>query len=104
MWVAQPDGSSARPITTAAAISRPPRPTTAPSSPSAAPASCGSIAPAATLATLNSVMTGAPAGINAVGPFDPVISPDGTKLAYWIGMYSSGTTTATTSSGTAPGR
>jgi hypothetical protein len=41
------------------------------------------------LATLNSVMTGMPMGISAVGPFDPRISPDGTKLAYWIGMYSS---------------
>jgi hypothetical protein len=26
-----------------------------------------------------------------VGPFDPQISPDGTKLAYWIGMYSTWT-------------
>jgi hypothetical protein len=42
-----------------------------------------------TLATVNSVLTGAPATISAVGPFDPRISPDGTKLAYWIGMYSS---------------
>jgi len=42
-----------------------------------------------TLATLDSVMTGIPGNINAVGPFDPVISPDGTKLAYWIGMYTS---------------
>jgi hypothetical protein len=42
-----------------------------------------------TLATLNSVLTDAPANVNAVGPFDPRISPDGSKLAYWIGMYSS---------------
>jgi WD40 repeat protein len=40
------------------------------------------------LAKFNSVMTGLPAGIDAVGPFDPVVSPDGTKVAYWIGMYS----------------
>jgi hypothetical protein len=40
------------------------------------------------LARFNSVMTGLPAGIDAVGPFDPVVSPDGTKVAYWIGMYS----------------
>jgi WD40 repeat protein len=40
------------------------------------------------LAKFNSVMTGLPGGIDAVGPFDPVISPDGTKVAYWIGMYS----------------
>jgi hypothetical protein len=40
------------------------------------------------LATLDSVLTGKPSGIDAVGPFDPQISPDGTKLAYWIGMYS----------------
>ncbi len=42
-----------------------------------------------TLATLSSVLTDAPATVNAVGPFDPRISPDGTKLAFWIGMYSS---------------
>jgi hypothetical protein len=40
------------------------------------------------VARFNSVMTGLPAGIDAIGPFDPVISPDGTKVAYWIGMYS----------------
>ncbi len=41
------------------------------------------------LATLNSVLTDAPVTASAVGPFDPRISPDGTKLAYWLGMYSS---------------
>ena len=40
------------------------------------------------LSTVDSVLTGKPSGIDAVGPFDPQISPDGTKLAYWIGMYS----------------
>ena len=42
----------------------------------------------AVLATMSSVLTDKPAGIDAVGPFDPQVSPDGTKLAYWIGMYS----------------
>jgi hypothetical protein len=41
------------------------------------------------IANLRSVLTDLPLGINAVGPFDPEISPDGTKVAYWIGMYSS---------------
>ena len=44
-----------------------------------------------TLGTFNSVLTGIPANINAAGPFDPVLSPDGTKFAYWIGMYTSWT-------------
>lgn len=42
-----------------------------------------------TLAAFNSVLTGIPANVNAAGPFDPVLSPDGTKFAYWIGMYTS---------------
>jgi hypothetical protein len=44
-----------------------------------------------TLAAFNSVLTGIPANVNAAGPFDPVLSPDGTKFAYWIGMYTSWT-------------
>ncbi|HET8755943.1 MAG TPA: hypothetical protein VFM58_08035 [Solirubrobacteraceae bacterium] len=40
------------------------------------------------LARFDSVMAGLPAGIDAIGPFDPVVSPDGSKVAYWIGMYS----------------
>ena len=44
-----------------------------------------------TLATFASVLTGIPPTVNAAGPFDPVLSPDGTKFAYWIGMYSSWT-------------
>ena len=35
------------------------------------------------------VITNKPANVNAVGPFDPQISPDGTKVAYWVGVYSS---------------
>jgi hypothetical protein len=43
------------------------------------------------------VLTDKPASIGAVGPFDARISPDGTKVAYWLGImggwydYSTGT-------------
>jgi hypothetical protein len=49
------------------------------------------------LAVFGSVLTGKPGTIGAVGPFDARISPDGTKLAYWLGImggwydYSTGT-------------
>jgi hypothetical protein len=90
-WVARPDGSSARQVTHGGGYQ------------SATQADDGTILvqrgtqfqrldrAGRVLSTVNSVLTGKPAGINAVGPFDPVISPDGTKLAYWIGMYSSWT-------------
>ena len=48
------------------------------------------------------MLTGKPAGIEAVGPFDPQVSPDGTKLAYWIGMYSTWHDGGTTSTGCGP--
>jgi hypothetical protein len=38
------------------------------------------------LASFGSVLTGKPGNINAVGPFDARISPDGQKLAYWLGI------------------
>jgi hypothetical protein len=88
-WVAEPDGSSARQITSGGGYQSPTQ------------ADDGTVLVqrgtqfqrldrgGRVLSTVNSVLTGKPAGINAVGPFDPVISPDGTKLAYWIGMYSS---------------
>jgi hypothetical protein len=88
VWVAEPDGSDARRITSGGGYLSPTQ------------ANDGTILvqrgtrfvrldrAGRTLATLDSVMTGIPGNINAAGPFDPVISPDGTKLAYWIGMYS----------------
>jgi hypothetical protein len=89
VWIAEPDGSSARRITSGGGFLSPTQ------------ANDGTILAqrgtrfvrldrsGRTLATIDSLMTGIPANINAVGPFDPVISPDGTKLAYWIGMYTS---------------
>jgi hypothetical protein len=35
-----------------------------------------------------SVLVGKPASALAVGPFDPKLSPDGHKLVYWIGTWS----------------
>lgn len=49
-------------------------------------------------APLASILVGKPATVFAVGPYSPKISPDGRKLAYWIGTnsswfdYGSGTT------------
>jgi hypothetical protein len=39
-------------------------------------------------APLPSILVGKPAYAYAVGPFDPKISPDGHKLAYWVGTWS----------------
>ena len=89
VWLARPDGSGARALTRGGGYQAPTQ------------ANDGTILAqqgsrfvrldraGRTLATLNSVLTDAPLGVSAVGPFDPRISPDGTKLAYWIGMYSS---------------
>jgi hypothetical protein len=89
VWLARPDGSDARQLTRDGGYQSPTQ------------ANDGTILAqrgtrfirldraGRTLATLDSVLTGAPATVTAVGPFDPRISPDGTKLAYWIGMYSS---------------
>jgi hypothetical protein len=91
VWVAEPDGSGARQITSGGGYQSPTQ------------ANDGTILAqrgtrflrmdrsGRVLTELDSVLTDKPAGIRAVGPFDPVISPDGTKLAYWIGMYSSWT-------------
>ena len=38
------------------------------------------------LASFGSVLTDKPGGIGAVGPFDARISPDGQKVAYWLGI------------------
>ena len=37
---------------------------------------------------LPSILVGKPDNAYAVGPFDPKISPDGHKLAYWVGTWS----------------
>lgn len=91
VWVSEPDGSSARQLTTDGGYQSPTQ------------ADDGTILvqrgtrflrldrSGRVLATIDSVLTGKPATVSAVGPFDPVISPDGTKVAYWLGMYSSWT-------------
>lgn len=91
VWVARPDGSDARRVTTGGGYLSPTQ------------ADDGTILAqrgtrfvrlsrtGRTLATFGSVLTGAPATVNAAGPFDPVLSPDGKTFAYWIGMYSSWT-------------
>jgi hypothetical protein len=91
VWISAPDGSSARQITSGGGHQSPTQ------------ADDGTILvqrgtrfvrldrSGRTLGTIDSVLTGKPAGVDAVGPFDPVISPDGTKVAYWIGMYTSWT-------------
>jgi len=86
VWAAQPDGSGAREIASGYA-----HPTQADDGTILAMDGNRFVRlnrSGRVVARFNSVMTGLPAGIDAVGPFDPVISPDGTKVAYWIGMYS----------------
>jgi hypothetical protein len=89
VWLAKPDGSGARAVTSTGGYLSPTQ------------ADDGTILAqrgtrfvrmgrfGRTLATFDSVLTGIPANVNAAGPFDPVLSPDGTKFAYWIGMYTS---------------
>jgi hypothetical protein len=89
VWVSEPDGSGARQLTRDSGYQSPSQ------------ADDGTILvqrgtrflrldrDGRVLATIDSLLTGTPVGISAVGPFDPQISPDGTKVAYWIGMYSS---------------
>jgi hypothetical protein len=97
IWVARPDGSEARQITRDGGYQSPSQ------------ADDGTILAVRgdklykfdrqghQLAAFGSVLTGKPGSIGAVGPFDARISPDGTKLAYWIGImggwydYSTGT-------------
>jgi hypothetical protein len=92
IWVAEPDGSGERQVTRDGTSVLPYQ--------SPSQADDGTIVAqrgtrflrldrnGAVLATLNSVLTNKPDGISAVGPFDPQVSPDGSKIAYWIGMYS----------------
>lgn len=91
VWLAAPDGSSARPVTSGGGYQSPTQ-----SNDGTILAQRGTRfvrmdRQGRVLATLKSVLTDKPANIRAVGPFDPVLSPDGAKLAYWIGMYSSWT-------------
>jgi hypothetical protein len=37
---------------------------------------------------LHSILVGKPANALAIGPFDPKLSPDGHKLVYWVGTWS----------------
>src|SRR5262245_47353637 len=86
VWVARPDGGGARKVAGGYA-----HPTQADDGTILAQAGSRFVRLSRSgrvLARIDSVMTGLPAGIDAVGPFDPQISPDGTKLAYWIGMDS----------------
>ena len=86
VWVAQPDGSDARALTTDGGYSSPSQ------------ADDGTVLVVRgsqfvkldrkgnKLATFASLLTDKPGTIVAVGPFDARISPDGTKFAYWIGI------------------
>ena len=104
VWLARPDGSSARQLTHGGGYQSPTQ------------ANDGTILAqrgtrfvrldraGRTLATLDSVLTDAPAGVNAVGPFDRGSRRTGPSWRTGSGCTAPGTTTATTSSGTAPGR
>ena len=82
VWVAEPDGSGERQVSRDGSAALPYQ--------SPSQADDGTIVAqrgtrfvrldrnGAVLATLNSVLTDKPAGISAVGPFDPQVSPDGT--------------------------
>jgi Tol biopolymer transport system component len=90
VWVARPDGSEARALTTDGT----------PQFPYASPSQADDgtvVAVRGTrffkldrqgrrLAVLGSLLTDKPGSIGAVGPFDARISPDGSKIAYWLGI------------------
>lgn len=90
VWVAQPDGGAARPLTT---DGTPQLPYGSPSQ-----ADDGTVLAARgsrlykldrqgkQLRVFDSLLTKSTGG--AVGPFDVRISPDGTKFAYWLGIMS----------------
>lgn len=89
VWVAAPDGSAARPLTS---DGTPQLPYTSPSQSDAGV----TVAVRGTRlyridrhggkTALNSLLTDKPGSIGAVGPNDARISPDGAKIAYWIGI------------------
>ena len=90
VWVAQPDGTQARALTTDGTAQLPY------ASPSQA--DDGTVLAVRgsrfhkldrqgkLLATLNSLLTDKPGTVMAVGPFDTKISPDGSKFGYWLGI------------------
>lgn len=90
VWVAQPDGSQARALTTDGTAGLPY------ASPSQA--DDGTVLAVRgsrfhkldrqgkLLATFDSLLTSNPGPAMAVGPFDAKLSPDGTKFAYWLGI------------------
>lgn len=90
VWVAQPDGTQARALTTDGTTGLPY------ASPSQA--DDGTVLAVRgsrfykldrqgrLLATFKSLLTDAPATVMAVGPFDARLSPDGTKFAFWLGI------------------
>ena len=93
VWLASPDGSGQRPLTTDG--------TSALAYESPSQADDGTILVGRGLRfvkldregrqvgePLPSILVGKPANAYAVGPFGVKISPDGTKLAYWIGTWS----------------
>ena len=93
VWLAGPDGSGARPVTTDGFKELPYE--------SPSQADDGTILAGRGLKfvkldrqgnrigdLLPSILVGKPDSALAVGPFDPKISPDGHKLAYWIGTWS----------------
>jgi hypothetical protein len=93
VWVAQPDGTQARALTTDGTAGLPY------ASPSQA--DDGTVLAVRgsrfhkldrqgrLLATFNSLLTDKPGTIMAVGPFDTKLSPDGSKFAYWLGIMGS---------------
>ena len=93
VWLANPDGAAARQVTTDGFKERPYE--------SPSQADDGTILAGRGLkfvkldrqgnqigSPLPSILVGKPANALAVGPFDPKISPDGHKLVYWIGTWS----------------
>lgn len=91
VWVAAPDGSAARPLTTDGI----------PQLPYTSPSQSDDGTTVAVRGTrlyridrqggkvaLDSLLTGKPGSIIAFGPNDARISPDGTKIAYWIDIAS----------------
>ena len=85
VWVAKPDGNEARALTTDGGYSSPSQ-----SDDGTVMAVRGTrlirIDRQGTKTTLNSLLTDKPGAGGAVGPLDARISPDGTRVAYWIGI------------------
>jgi hypothetical protein len=93
VWLANPDGSGQRQLTTDGFKELPYE--------SASQADDGTILAGRGLgfvkldrrgnrigSLLPSILVGRPDNAYAIGPFDPKISPDGHRLAYWVGTWS----------------